>query len=242
MPALNSKVIKWSPEERSLLVHALAVYLRSVHKPASAITEHGWFAFYIARAQSVLPDNRKRNIQTINMVPWLLPALQQMMPTEEPTQLSTRSLAGQPAHSTDVSAFVAANLEEVIRVLEATHLVIPKSECVVRMTHREASVKEKKTRVLIVGCKPNQATSIIDAFGSTLDLIFHYSGQGLASELPKADHCIAMIGFLAHKVDDRLKTYYKGRYQATMGGVSSVFKICRELVLSSNPPTSSKTT
>lgn len=241
MPALNSKLIKWSPEERSLLVHALAVYLRSVHKPASAIAESGWFAFYIARAQSVLPDNRKRTIHSLRQVPWLLPALQQMMPPE-PTQLHIPEVQERQAHSTDVSAFVAANLQEVIRVLEATHLIIPKTECVGRMTHRESSVKEKKIRVLIVGCKPNQATSIIDAFGSTLDLIFHYSGHGLVSELPRADHCIAMIGFLAHKVDDRLKAYYKGRYQATMGGVSSVFKICRELVLSRTESASSKTT
>lgn len=226
---MSGSRIKWTAEERFAVVSTIAGLLKRQDKPPQALKEPGWFSYYLSFGQAVLPVERRRTSMSLKNSPWVASDLAEFMgevaPPPPPSVQPDPPIAEET--STDVAMFVKANLDAVIAVLQETHIVAPRVP--VKAIHRERSIKVKLPRVFIVGLLPAQAHIVYGQYKGSLDLTFEFSGQSDAFTMPQADHCIALVSFLGHKVDQRLKSAFKGRYQATHGGVSSVMKICSEL-------------
>jgi hypothetical protein len=215
--------IKWTAEERALIINTLASYLKSNNKTSDVVYQSGWFAFYIQQAQQFLPPDRKRQINAPSTIPWFESALRAAM-GESPINRAT-------PQEIDVEAFVRANLAAVVSELSKTHIVVEKTACVARMSSRGHTVKRRQTRVLIVGVLPSQAADLSARFGSDLDLRFWYSSDGDHSQetFPTVDYAIT-IKFISHSMDARLRRILKARYIRIMGAIQSLERTLEGIV------------
>lgn len=206
----NTRII-WTDNERALLVNTLASYLKANGQTVADVIRPGWFAFYMQQAQVFLAEDRRRRIFGPGVLPWLLPELRSAM-GEAVTPVGT------------VADYVRENLEEVLRVLSETYVVVLKTECVTRQVTRGHTTKQKLLRVVIVGCLPAQAAELSAEYGKDFDLRFHNSDNLNEATVLVAncDYAIGLTSFMSHAVDGKLRARLKSRYFRVIGALAGV--------------------
>lgn len=215
--------IKWTEQERALIVNTLASYLKANNTSHDAITRPGWFAFYIQQAQQFLPQDRKRQINAPSVIPWFLPALQVSMGVA-PAVSSTED---------PIASFVRENMAAVLAELAKTHLIVEKTECVQRQIHRpKQAARTRQLRILVAGILPAQAANLSAIYGKQLDLRFWYSTEsaGSGGTLPNVDYVVGVVSFISHSLDGKLKDTFKARYHRIVGAVTAVDHVLAELL------------
>ena len=224
--------IRWTADERTLIINTLTYYLRTERKTAGDLYVHGAFKFYFELAQSALPEDRRRQgLDGWSQAQWLLDAaLAALKPASAKPKVEES--ATKPTNTQSVAEFVAQNFDAVVAELSKTHLVIERSTRPVT-TLKAVAPRERKVRVLVCGLKPVQANELQASFGSTLDLIFVATGDLRRTlSMSQADYAIGVTSFMSHPIDEYLRGAYKARYIRVVGALSSVTRSLNELVTS----------
>lgn len=212
----NTRII-WTDNERALLVNTLASYLKANGQTVADVIRPGWFAFYMQQAQVFLAEDRRRRIFGPGVLPWLLPELRSAMGEQLPKPAS-------------VEEYVSQHLHEVLAVLAKTHVVVPKTECVIHPIFRGHTSKVKQLRVLIAGCLPAQAAELSAEFGQEFDLRFVNSTDYKAKAASMdTDYAIGLTSFISHSIDGNLRATYKARYTRVVGAVCAVKRQLEQL-------------
>lgn len=214
---MSTPRITWSANERAQFTNTLASYLKANQQTVDHVTRPGWFAFYMQQAQVFFPEDRKRRIFAPSVIPWLLPALRVAMGEQLPKPAS-------------VEEYVSQHLQEVLAVLAKTHVVVPKTECVIQPISRGHTSRVKQLRVLIAGCLPAQAAELSAEFGQEFDLRFvnstDYKAKAASTD---ADYAIGLTSFISHSIDGNLRATYKARYTRVVGAVCAVKRQLEQL-------------
>ena len=205
--------IRWTDDERALVVNTLVSYLKANNQTPDHVTRPGWFAFYMQQAQCFLPEDRKR----VSVAPthWLLGGVRAAF-------LQTPKVAVDL-----VAEYVRQNLDAVIAELAKTHSVCERFTQIKKVVV-PAAVREHQPRVLLCGVLPSQAALISKEFGANLDLRFTQSDVSQTASV-QADYAIGLISFMSHSLDAQLKSRYKCKYHRIVGGLDSVRKTLREI-------------
>ena len=218
--------IRWTDDERSLVVSTLSYYLRTEGKTIADLYITGAFKSYFEIAQSCLPPERRRRLlDGWSQAPWLLEGARAALGAS--INVNTETIQS-------VANFVAQNFDAVVAELSKTHLVIERTSLVRSKPSAPSSeaTTPRKLRVLVCGLKPVQANELQNAYKGTLDLRFASSDDyRLAMTGVVADYAIGVTGFMAHNVDVELKGTYKSRYIRVVGAFTSVRRTLDELTV-----------
>lgn len=215
-----AKYVKWTSEERALIVNTIASFMKANGKTMADFQSPGWFSYYMNQGQQFLPEERRRRIASPMMASWIESGLRVALGEGPEAQILTQE---------QVNRLVHANLAAVITALQSTHVVVEKSLHFQMATQsRTGKIKQPKTvrqpSVLIVGTQPNQAAALSSIFGRDLDLRFWHSDSiRVNNTLPNVEFCVGLVSFMDHSTDSKLRAAFRShRYWRVAGGTSGL--------------------
>ena len=236
--------VRWSPEEQAQLIEFAATAMKN--KEVFSLRES------LEKAQSQMPNDRRRDIAALSQVPWFidgvpkkLKELEEVQVTSLESQITEAVEAANEKARMEIEAeliskagallskiLVAALQDPTLRMLLTAPNVAVPSYAPSHNPLPRGSVKEKKPRVVVAGALNDQARHLETTMGNKLDLRFwskDQSSDNLKSMLKGADAAVGMVGFLSHAHDGILKSS-RIPYQPVSGGVSQVKQALEKLI------------
>lgn len=255
--SVKSKKIFWKPGEWVDLareINRLEPFAH--HTKSTTLAGLTLAAFKEAERNVIAADRRRPSINSITFVrPDLLRAFavirdeQEQQQREEEERKAQERLEEQRRLAQEVLARKPNPYEEAFAPLvkflatEITKMLVPAlvtaqdkpqqtvDEIVAHATAVvENHAKPRKTRIAVVGPKPNQARELERTFPD-LEIIV-IEKKATAVSVQSADKIIGMTDFMDHSVDGMLRKTFPDRYHRTTGTVSSVKRLIGVLMAS----------
>lgn len=203
----------------------------------------------LSRAQQQLPEERRRKIASLKLVPWLEPAISERVndlknKANKSSQIKT---IPQPPPPTNISKILEDMSTEEFFLTLARRLCQSVESLDLRLNQRfsrlenllsqlinrpittqQANNKPKKIKIVIAGLLPDQCQEIERTCNGHAELNFMRKDQD-GAEIPVCDFVI-LSKFINHRWSDKAKlTMPKDRIFFIDGGVSSIIKKVFEL-------------
>jgi hypothetical protein len=234
--------IHWTLKEQTLLAEACAGLLKS------QVAKTNLQALRIA--EELLPEDRRRNITTMSLVPWLQDSLALRKSREQAAsekievannrniteipvdELVQRIIAGITPHlekivteklsSAKIQSAMDSAMNSYLKELTGGMNAIGKKAAV------EASRHERK-KIVLVNLLASQYEEVKSEYHELFDLILWCdkddSYTSLRTHASNAYRIFGMTDFMRHSVDKFLATHAKERYVRFTGGVSTLKKL-----------------
>lgn len=223
--------IYWNEEE----VQRLCEITFGIHTSNPQIT----LVQCLNKAMGMIPPHRRRKIQTLTMVPWLIDYVRHQH--HELKEYRKRVIASEPPPPPSVEeVLLKATIPQIVSVL-TTKLLGVSAETQRVLTEMRQQFQAlaagqgaaqpqapRRRKLVIIGLKPNQANEVTERF-RTEDIEIQCIEANKYTGLPKCDSVLCMTGFVDHSTYEAAKTARPDMVHVN-GGVTSLVNRIREYV------------